>query len=91
LRFNQSELRMNMELTNLNYKPLNSVNQGHIRDISKDSGGPGSPVQDYETRKQLKISKKKIERNNKWVYLSFMIEFLVFIIIFISWIMLSQM
>ena len=80
-----------MELTNLNYKKLNSDYQGHIREISKDSGGPGSPVQDYETRKQLKISRQKIERNNKWIYISFMIEFLVFIIILISWIMLSQM
>ena len=80
-----------MELTNLNYKKLSSYNQGHIGEIGKYWGGPGAPVQDYETRKQLKTSKQKIERNNKWVYLSFMIEFLVFIIIFISWIMLSQM
>ena len=80
-----------MELTNLNYKKLNSDNQGHIREISKDLCGPGSPVQDYETRKQLRTSRQNIERNNKWVYISFMIEFLVFIIIFMSWIMLSQM
>ena len=80
-----------MELTNLNYKKLSSDNQVHTRENSKDPGGPGSPVQDYETRKQLKISRQKIERNNKWAYISLMIEFLVLIIILISWITLSQM
>ena len=70
-----------MELTNLKYKQLNSDTQGHIREISKDLGGPGSPVQDYETRKQLRTSRQNIERNNKWVYISFMLEFLVFIIL----------
>ena len=79
-----------MELSNLSYKPLNSDKQSHIREISKIPGGPGSPVQDYETRKQLRTSKQKIQRNNRWVYISFVIEFLVLIILLISWIMLSQ-
>ena len=77
-----------MELTNWNYK---HAKEDKVRDRNKSSGGPGAPLQDYETRKQLRISKRKIDRNNKCVYISFVIEFFVFIVVITSFVMLSQM
>ena len=80
-----------MELTNWNYKHVKEDKQNKARERYKSSGGPGAPIQDYETRKQLRMSKKKVDRNTKWVYISFVIEFIVFIVVLTSWVMLSQM
>ena len=47
--------------------------------------------QDYTTRKMLKKAERNINRNNKWAYISFFIEFVVFVILIAAWANLSKM
>ena len=47
--------------------------------------------QDFQTRKALKKAERNISSNEKWVLVSFFIEFIVFAVIVAAWISLSQM
>ena len=47
--------------------------------------------QDYTTRKILKKAERDINSINKWTYISFFIEFLVFIILIAAWASLGEM
>ena len=47
--------------------------------------------QDFTTRKMLKKAERNINSNNKWTYLSFFLEFVVFIVLIVAWGSLSKM
>ena len=47
--------------------------------------------QDFATRKMLKKAERNISNNNKWTYISFFIEFVVFLVLIIAWSSLSKM
>ena len=42
-------------------------------------------VQDYETRKMLKSAEKGIRKNNTTTYISFVLEFVVIVILIAVW------
>jgi hypothetical protein len=64
--------------------------QKNAPDPLNPNAGPGMH-QDYSTRKLLKKAERNISRNEKWVLASFIIEFIVFVVIIAAWTSLSQM
>ena len=42
-------------------------------------------VVDWHTKKKLKRVEYGIDRNNKWIYVTFFLEFIVFALIIVAW------
>ena len=51
---------------------------------------PGMVV-DYQTRKKLKNSEKRIAKNNKMAYISIFLEVVVFVVLIVAWTSLKKM
>ena len=60
------------------------ANQKNGIDGTARHSDPGM-VQDYETRKMLKSAEKGIRKNNTTTYISFVLEFVVIVILIAVW------
>ena len=74
-----------MESGNISPSQFNNASNTHDR-----NNAPGMH-QDYATRRILKKADRNIKNNNKWIYISFFIEFVVFIILIVAWATLDKM
>ena len=60
-----------------------------LRLNGKSLGDPGT-IQDYESRRMLKRAEDGVRKNNKLVYITFFIEFVVLVLILSAWITLMK-
>ena len=73
------------------------MQSGNISPSHKNAPDPLDPKdgpglhQDYSTRKALKEAERNIRSNEKWALVSFIIEFIVIVVIIAMWASLSQM
>ena len=65
------------------------IDDRNDKDYSDRNLDPGMVV-DYQTRKKLKKAERGIKKNIQMAYISFLLEFVVFIILIAVWASLSS-
>jgi len=81
-----------MEMAKPETDPFNTrkgSTKGNLHNRHKNSADPGT-VQDYESRRMLQRAQNGLKRNKNWVYCSFLLELVVVLSIFATWISLMK-
>ena len=81
-----------MELTKPETDPFKTTRgsrKDNLYNRNKNAADPGT-VQDYESRRMLQRAQNGLRRNKNWLYCSFFLELVAFLVIFVTWISLMN-